>query len=140
MRPDVIQSAQSVVVAIALGFLVAAWAFQHFHTPDRPEDIRFSVSRQRYFVALGMHISIILAAYAVLVLALYQVVLLATKGTDLIGCWTCMGNRPLCPDDCKDLRLLQPGSLVWAALMSALFIRIVVPNAAITRHIVDRLR
>src|SRR5215510_4529536 len=140
MQPDVIQPVQSVVVAIALGSLVAAWAFQHFHAPDRVEDIRFSVPRQRYFVAVGIHVSIILAVYAVLVLALYQVVLLASTGTDLINCWTCIANRPVCPDDCQDLRSLQPASLVWAALMAALFVRIVVPNVAITRHIVERLR
>jgi hypothetical protein len=140
MQPDLIQSVQSVVVAIALGSLVAAWAFQHFHAPDRTEDIRFSVPQQRYFVAVGIHVSIILAVYAVLVLVLYPLVLWASKGTGLTGCWRCIGNQPSCPDNCKDLRLLQPASLVWAALVSALFIRIVVPNAAITRHIVDRLR
>jgi hypothetical protein len=143
MQPDPIQSIQSiqsVLVAIALGSLVAAWAFQHFHAPDRTEDIRFSVPQQRYFVAVGIHVSIILAVYAVLVLVLYPLVLWASKGTGLTGCWRCIGNQPSCPDNCKDLRLLQPASLVWAALVSALFIRIVVPNAAITRHIVDRLR
>jgi len=139
MQPDVIQPVQSVVVAIALGSLVAAWAFQHFHAPDRTEDIRFSVPQQRYFVAVGIHISIILAVYAVLVLALYQLVLLATKGTDLIGCWTCSGDQPSCPE-CTNLRSLQPATLIWAALVSALFIRIVVPNVAMTRYIVDRLR
>src|ERR1700758_1415388 len=137
MQPDPIQ--QSVVVAIALGSLVAAWAFQHFHAPDRTEDIRFSVPQQRYFVAVGIHVSIILAVYAVLVLALYQFVLLASKGTSLIDCWTCIGSQPSCPD-CENLRSLHPGSLVWAALVSALFIRIVVPNVAMTRYIVDRLR
>jgi hypothetical protein len=139
MQPDSIQSVQSVVVAIALGSLVFAWAFQHFHAPGRTEDIRFSVPRQRYFVAVGIHVSIILAVYAVLVLALYQLVLLASKGSSLIDCWTCIGNQPSCPD-CENLRSLHPGSLVWAALVSALFIRIVVPNVAMTRYIVDRLR
>jgi hypothetical protein len=139
MQPDVIQSVQSVVVAIALGSLVAAWAFQHFHAPDRTEDIRFSVPQQRYFLAVGIHVSIMLAVYAVLVLALYQLVLLATKGSDLIGCWTCVENQSSCPA-CKNLRSLQPATLVWAALVSALFIRIVVPNVAMTRYIVDRLR
>jgi hypothetical protein len=138
MRPDVVLSLQSVVVAIALGLLVAAWAFQHFHAPDRPEDIRFSVPQQRYFVAVGMHVSIILAIYAVLILVLYQVVLLATNGTDLIHCWRCIDQ--LCRDRCKDVRLLHPESLVWAALMSASFVRIVVPNLAMTAHIVDRMR
>jgi hypothetical protein len=139
MQPDPIQSVQSVVVAIALGSLVAAWAFQHFHAPDRTEDIRFSVPQQRYFVAVGIHVSIILAVYAVLVLLLYQLVLLASNGTDLIGCWTCVENQSLCPA-CENLRSLHPATLVWAALVSALFIRIVVPNVAMTRYIVDRLR
>src|SRR5262249_26956250 len=88
MQPDVIQPVQSVVVAIALGSLVAAWAFQHFHAPDRTEDIRFSVPQQRYFVPVGIPISIMLPVYAALVLALYQRVRVANKGTDLIGCWT----------------------------------------------------
>src|SRR5262249_12424369 len=139
MQPDVIQSVQSVVVAIALGSLVAAWAFQQFHAPDRTEDIRFSVPQQRYFVAVGIHVSIMLAVYAVLVLALYQLVLCATKGSGLIGCWTCVENQSSSPA-CKNLRSLQPATLVWAALVSALFIRIVVPNVAMTQYIVDRLR
>lgn len=67
--------AQVVFAVIALGALVAAWAFQNFHAPLRTEDIRFSVLQQRYFFSPGMHICGILTACAVVVLFVFTIYL-----------------------------------------------------------------
>jgi hypothetical protein len=57
---------QAVAVAVTLGALIAAWGVSHFNEPQLAGEIRFSVPRQRYFVALGAHVIAILAIYAAL--------------------------------------------------------------------------
>ena len=108
--------AQAVFAAIALGALVAAWAFQHFHAPLRTEDIRFSVLQQRYFFSLGMHICGILAIYAVLVVFVFTLY----------------------------LQMVEPHpvskGIIWAALISALLVRLVMPHISVTADILDRLQ
>jgi hypothetical protein len=103
--------AQAVFAVIALGALVAAWAFLHFHAPLRAEDVRFSVLQQRYYLSLGVHICGILAIYGVLILFFLSIV-------DVVGA----------------------RQVVWAALISAVFVRLVMPHISVTADILDRLQ
>src|ERR1051325_4946526 len=66
-------SFQAVCVAITLGVLISAWAYEHFHAQYRPEQIRFSVPQDRYFFALSIHICTIAAVYALAILFFYSI-------------------------------------------------------------------
>src|SRR3989442_9435813 len=119
MRPDPIQSVQSVVVAIVLGAVLTAWAFQHFHEFRRPDDIRFSVPRQRYLVALGVHVSAILTIYAIAILAIYviyQLMMLVIDGIPPLTCYRPDHVPDRLKQFCKEFGTLKPDVLVWSAL------------------------
>jgi hypothetical protein len=130
MRTEV---GQALVVAVALGTMIAAWAYLHFHAPYRTEDIRFSVSPQRYFLSLWMHICCVLAIYCILLLALYPAALLVMYGAEMDKCWECLECKE---EDCG----LDEQAIIWAALISALSVRIMMPNFALTRQILDGMR
>ena len=66
-----------VIFLIGLSALVAGWAFRHFHEPYRIEDVRFSVSRSRYWIALWLHMTAVLAVYGALTAGFYSVAALA---------------------------------------------------------------
>jgi hypothetical protein len=133
------QVLQSVTVAIALGALIAAWAVAHFNEGLPPEEIRFSVTPQRYFVALGAHVSAIFAAYGLLTLLIYQVLMsLAGEGPPR-ACFQFTFSEP-CKTYLEGLKPLKSDVLVWSALASVLFIQLVLPNTPIVRRVLDRLR
>ena len=133
------QSAQAIVVAVALGALLAAWGVAHFNESEAPEEIRFSIPQQRYFFALAAHVSVLFAIYALLVLALYGMILLATGEVPHFSCYQ-VPIPPECAALFKSLEVLKPDVLVWSAVLAALFIRIAVPNVPVLRHPFDRLR
>jgi hypothetical protein len=133
------QAAQAIVVAVALGALLAAWGVAHFNESQPPEEIRFSVPQQRYFFALGAHVSVLFAVYALLVLAIYGMILLARGEVPHFSCYQAQ-IPPECGALFKSLEVLKSDVLVWAAVLAALFIRIAVPNVSILRHPFDRLR
>jgi hypothetical protein len=127
-----IEVVQAIFVSVALGALIVAWAYLHFHAPYRTEDIRFSVSPRRYFLSLWMYICGVLAIYSILLLATYPAALLVMYGADMDKCWKCL--------DCKDDCGLDEQGIIWAALISAVCVRILMPNFALTRHILDGMR
>jgi hypothetical protein len=127
-----IELAQAIFVAVALGVLMAAWSYLHFHAPHRIEEIRFGVSPQRYFLSLGMHICGILAIYCILLLATYPIAMLVMYGAEMEKCWSCLG----CGDDCGD----DEQAIIWAALTSAIGVRLLMPNFTLTRQILDSMR
>jgi hypothetical protein len=100
---------------VALGCLIGAWAYLHFHTPESPEDIRFATAPQRYFMALSIHICSILAIYFISVLVLLAVI------------------TPMYPANPSD-------SITWAALLAAIYVRILMPTVAPTREILDGIK
>src|SRR5258705_10856859 len=101
---------QAISVAVVLGTMIAAWAYLHFHAPYQIEDIRFSVSPQRYLLSLLMHISGILAIYSILVVAIYPAAMLVMYGAEILECWTCL--------ECKDCGLDEQG-IIWAAIITS---------------------
>jgi hypothetical protein len=139
MSSDVVQA---IAVTIVLGALIAAWAFLHFNEPYRQDTIRFSVRQQRYYIAVSAHLSVILGIYAILVLATYSLVLWTMYGNAMVTCWKCIWYRVSCDRICDELKPLElkPEGLIWAALISAVLVRIVVPNFPPTRYLIDRLR
>jgi hypothetical protein len=128
---------QAIAVTIVLGTLIAAWVFLHFNEPYPRDTIRFSVRPQRYFLAVSAYISAILLIYAILVPATYSLVLWAMYGNPMIACWKCVLYGTPCGTVCPEL---DTEGLIWAALISAVVIRIIVPNFPPTRYIIDRLR
>src|SRR3984893_4880334 len=130
---------QAFAVAVILGGVTAAWAFMHFHEMHRPEEIRFSVPQQRYFAAIGAHVSVILAIYAILILAIYGIIALASGTIPPLDCYS-----PNIPARrwkvCEESKLLNTDALVWSSLASVFFVRLVMPNVAVIRRLMDRLR
>src|SRR6266480_2465579 len=139
MTLDVVQA---IAVTIVIGALIAAWAFLHFNEPYPQDTIRFSVRQQRYLVAVSVHLSVILALYAIIVLAIYPIVLWTMYGNAMVGCWTCIWYRMPCDRICDGLEPLElkPEGLIWATLISGVLVRIVVPNLPPTRYLIERLR
>ncbi|OKO79593.1 hypothetical protein AC629_28555 [Bradyrhizobium sp. NAS80.1] len=128
-----IELVQAIVVAVGLGVLVAAWAYLHFHAPHEVETIRRAVSPQRYFWSLSMHICGILAIYVILLLSAYPLMMVIEYGpNDMAKCWIC----PNCGEDCS----ADEQAIIWAALISALSVRLLMPNLALTRHILDSMQ
>ena len=137
------QAAQAFVVAIAFGVLLIAWAISYFNEPQTPDEIRFSVPQQRYFVALGAHVSAILAIYVLLVITIYALIALPMalqKGelppsecyrTDFAAICAPLFKTPPAP---------KPDVIVWSALLAVLFVRLVMPNTPIIRRLAERLR
>jgi hypothetical protein len=115
MQIDIVHTAFAVS---ALGVLIAASGFQHFHAPQRVVDIRFSVPQQRYFFALLMHVCVIVAIYLGLILFVLAIV-------------EVLSNNP---------QQLDSQRVVWAALVSAVFVRVVMPHIPVTADILKRLR
>ncbi|MBR0948612.1 hypothetical protein [Bradyrhizobium liaoningense] len=118
MKIDIVHTAFAV---IALGVLIAASGFQHFHAPRRVVDIRFSVPQERYFFALLMHVSCIVAIY--LGLILFVLAIYTLRGV--------VSNNP---------QPIDSQHVVWAALMSAVFVRIAMPHLPVTADILNSLR
>src|SRR5262249_29233296 len=134
---------QAIAVTIVLGTLIAAWAFQHFNQPYRQDEIRFSVRQQRYFFAVSAYLFAIVGVYAVVVLAVqatYALVVWTTYGNAMINCWKCIWDRLPCICGGLEPLALKPEALTWAALISAVIVRLVVPNFPPTRYLIDRLR
>ncbi|HEY7664298.1 MAG TPA: hypothetical protein VH934_14365 [Xanthobacteraceae bacterium] len=135
----------AVAVAVALAALIAAWAETHFNELLPLGEIRFAVPQQRYFAALGAHVAAILAIYALLVVAAYvgmvYVAVARTVGSPF-DCFQGLATQPSanCAKFFTQLRTLNGNALVWSALAAALFLRLVVPNVALTRRFIDRLR
>jgi hypothetical protein len=131
----------AVAVTVALAALIAAWAEAHFNELQPLGGIRFAVPQQRYFAALGAHVAAILAIYALLVVAAYVVVMIA-NGSIRLDCYQYVSGGPSeqCVKSFAQLRTLNGNVLVWSALAAALFLRLVVPNVALTRRFIDRLR
>ncbi len=133
------ESLQAIVVAVALGALLAAWGLAYFNESHAPDEIRFSIPQQRYFAALTAHVSVIFAIYALLVLLFYGIIMLATVGVP----FSCYRYLPKLPSDCetfKAFKVLNPDVLVWAALLAVLFVRLAMPNVPIIRRLTERLR
>ena len=128
-----IEVVQALFVAVAFGAMVAAWAYLHFHALYRIEEIRFSVSPQRYWFSLWMHICGVLAIYSILLLATYPAAMLIMYGADMDKCWRCIDCSK---DDCG----LDEQAIIWAALVSAVCVRILMPSLALTRQILDGMR
>lgn len=127
----VVDEQQAIGVVLGFGLLIVAWAHQHFHGQYRPKDIRFSVPQSRYFVALTMHVVAIATVYAIGVLFFYS-------SLAYHQCLTCdfthisklgMGSGHL-----------KPSNLIWASLISALSLRILLPAFPATRHLLEQLR
>jgi hypothetical protein len=119
MQIDVVHTAFAVG---ALGILIAASSFQHFHAPQRVVEIRFSVPRQRYFFALLMHVCSIVVIYLGLILFVLAIYPHIVK---------ILSNNPQQVDSQR---------VVWAALLSAVFVRVVMPNIPATADLLKRLR
>jgi hypothetical protein len=128
-----IEVVQALFVAVAFGAMVAAWAYLHFHALYRIEEIRFSVSPQRYWISLWMHICGVLAIYSILLLATYPAAMLIMYGADMDKCWKCIDCSK---DDCG----LDEQAIIWAALVSAVCVRILMPSLALTRQLLDGMR
>jgi hypothetical protein len=142
LRSSALVNVEAITTAIVLGILISAWA-AHFSGPLPAQEIRVAVPRPRYYAALSVHIFGILSIYGILVLIIYAVVVLLIDDRAR-SCWaarlftwaqlTCdsgQTGRPPGPS-------FQPQVLVWAALVSALIVRMVMPIVPITRRIMDR--
>jgi hypothetical protein len=130
---------QAIVVAIALGALLAAWAVAYFNDSQPLQEIRFSVPQQRYFAALGAHVSAIFAIYALLVVVIYGMIMLATVGVPF-DCYRYLPNVPSGCESVKAFKVLNREVLVWSALGAVLFVRLALPNVPIIRRLAERVR
>jgi hypothetical protein len=128
MAPEV---SQAILVAVALGAMISAWAYLHFHAPYPAEEIRCSVSPRRYILAVSIHVCGILAIYCILVFAVYPVLMQLMYGSENHVCWKCL--------ECEDCGLDEQ-AIIWAALISALTVRFLMPKLPLTRQILEQMR
>src|SRR5262245_36023076 len=137
VSPD---SIPALTVALALAALIAAWAEAHFNEGQPLGEIRYSVPQQRYFAALAVHVTAILGLYVLFLMTAYGAIKLASSGIPRFDCYGFDLSNPCTKESLKMIPALHSDALVWSALASALFLRLVMPNVAITWRFLDRLR
>jgi hypothetical protein len=133
-------SIPALAAAFALAALIAAWAEAHFNEGQPLGEIRYSVPQQRYFAALAVHVTAILGLYVLFLITVYGAITLASSGVPQFDCYGFDLSNPCVKQSLKKIRALDSDALLWSALASALFLRLVMPNVAITWRFLDRLR
>src|SRR5262249_44780431 len=133
------ESIPAIAVALALAGLIAAWAEAHFNEGKQLGEIRYSVPQQRYFAALAVHVAAILGLYVLFLVTVYGAIMLASGSIPKFDCYGFDLSDP-CKKSFKEIQELDSDALLWSALASALFLRLVMPNVAITWRFLDRLR
>ena len=136
ISPD---SIPALVVALALAALIAAWAEAHFNEGQPLGEIRYSVPQQRYFAALSVHVAAILGLYVLFLVAVYGAIMLGSGGLPQFDCYRFDLSEP-CKQAFNEARSIDSDALLWSALASALFLRLFMPNVAITSRFLDRVR
>ena len=136
ISPD---SIPALVVALALAALIAAWAEAHFNEGQPLGEIRYSVPQQRYFAALSVHVAAILGLYVLFLVAVYGAIMLGSGGLPQFDCYRFDLSEP-CKQAFNEARSINSDALLWSALASALFLRLFMPNVAITSRFLDRVR
>ena len=130
---------QAIVVVIALGALLSAWAVAHFNNSLPQKEIRFSVPQGRYLVAVVTHVCFFLAIYVILIVLTYlSIRYLSPNGIPPRSCFQLTYS-----EHCKNFLIsleTDPGTLVWSALASVLLVRFVIPNIPTIWRLFDRLR
>jgi hypothetical protein len=134
------ESIPAMAVALAFAALIAAWAEAHFNEGLPLGEIRYSVPQQRYFAALAVHVAAILGLYVLFLLTVYGATMLASGGIPKFDCHGFDISDPCIKESLKESQALNSGALLWSALASALFLRLVMPNVAMTWRFLDRLR
>jgi hypothetical protein len=131
-----VESIPALAGALGLAALIAAWAEAHFNEGQPLGEIRYSVPQQRYFAALAVHVTIILGFYVLFLVTVYGAITLASDGVPCYG----FHLSDTCKQSFRDMQALDSDALLWSALASALFLRLVMPNVAMTWRFLDRLR
>src|SRR5512132_397036 len=122
------ESIPAMAVALAFAALIAAWAEAHFNEGLPLGEIRYSVPQQRYFAALAVHVAAILGLYVLFLLTVYGATMLASGGIPKFDCHGFDISDPCIKESLKESQALNSGALLWSALASALFLRLVMPN------------
>jgi hypothetical protein len=134
-----VDSIPALAVSVGLAALIAAWAEEHFNEGQRLGEIRYSVPQQRYFAALAVHVTVILGLYVLFLVTVYGAFALASGSVPQFDCYG-FELSDECKRSFRDMQALDSDALLWSALASALFLRLVIPNVAMTWRFLDRLR
>ena len=134
-----VESIPALAVAVGLAALIAAWAEEHFNEGQRLGEIRYSVPQQRYFAALAVHVTVILGLYVLFLVTVYGAFALASGSVPQFDCYG-FELSDECKRSFRDMQALDSDALLWSALASGLFLRLVIPNVAMTWRFLDRLR
>jgi len=134
-----VESIPALAVAVGLAALIAAWAEEHFNEGQRLGEIRYSVPQQRYFAALAVHVTVILGLYVLFLVTVYGAIALASGSVPQFDCYG-FELSDECKRSFRDMQALDSDALLWSALASGLFLRLVIPNVAMTWRFLDRLR
>jgi hypothetical protein len=135
-----VESIPALAAVLALAALIAAWAEAHFNEGQSLGEIRYSVPQQRYFAALAVHVTTILGLYVLFLVTVYGAITLASSGVPQFECRGFDLSHPCVKRSLKEIPALDSDALLWSALASALFLRLVMPNVAMTWRFLDRLR
>jgi hypothetical protein len=135
-----VESIPALAVALALAALIAAWAEAHFNEGQLLGEIRYSVPQQRYFAALAVHVTAILGLYVLFLVTVYAAITLASSGFPQFDCYGFDHSDPCVKRSFEKIPTFDSDALLWSALASALFLRLVMPNVTMTLRFLDRLR